>query len=219
MAMKRERSVAANGEAIENYRRTLGVTTSELAQQAGVSKDTVRRALRSERVFEKTMAKIARALDKPLSSVLIESCDQGLRLAGGIRDASGRWQITGEDIVVPGHFEYAIPPKRFTAEIDIIQTAKDGRVEIVAAGRDQDNDIVNFDGELTENGNYIFGRYSIKNDRMHVYGNVFVEYLGDGKTMKGHYLGRDTGHDSGTILGSLTLYWIGQTIHADPTTL
>lgn len=212
-----------NPERVFLARVRTGKTHAQLAVEVGVTEEAVRNweAKRNGKPA-KIRIRNLRALSDALRvepDELIKNASREIRLSDNgdtvfpelvgqpwdadAMDLAGIWNMEGGDIVVPGHFEYL--PNSPSCTLTIRQHG----LRILAEGTDHDGDSVSAAGKLTEGGNFIFAEYRIRNPRMHHYGVLALKYLGDQKTMRGFYLGRDTGHGTGLILGWLRLTRIG----------
>jgi transcriptional regulator with XRE-family HTH domain len=188
--------VVANGARVVQLREANGWSAEELARKAAIAVDTVERIEAGKKpVYRTSLAKVARAL-----GVEIDEISNAPRAT---RNAQGMWRVSGGDIEVAGYFDLPDGPKTLTAEVEIRQRG----FQLEASGPDHHGDIVRFEGYLTEDGGFVRGNYRFVSDRLNGYGVLMLKYLGDGKTMKGFYLGRETGQDSssGFIMGWLRL--------------
>ena len=211
--MTSERTLLVNGSVIKAGRRAKGFPTRAAffrhleSRKLRISEDTLRRCEESptkrHRSYLGTLEILAKELDLPVDDLVVNEGIEQVAPAASFRDCSGRWEVTGRDIVVEGHFEYPNGPKTFAAEITIVIDPESCSVS--AQGRDHDEDQLTFTGRVRENGNQIVGQYEIDNKRLHVYGTVNAEYHSCGRRISGFYLGRDTGHGTSFILGSLDL--------------
>ncbi|EAQ81165.1 hypothetical protein [Blastopirellula marina] len=211
--MGAEKGPLINGEAITKARFEHGFRTRNAfiahLQTEGIelSRDVVGRyetsldGRRHRGSFEK-LAIYERIFGQPVEDFVVGENGVGIEASQlKIRDCSGHWETSGEDIVVPGHFDYPNGVKKHTAKIEL-------RLEgnrVVGEGYDHDFDKVAIEGRVQEGGNHLAGTYEIQNDRMRIYGSVHLEYLACGKRMRGFYLGRETGHGVSFILGRLEL--------------
>jgi hypothetical protein len=200
-----------NGDAIVTARKAMGYPTRAkfwreriAVTDEPISRDALDRCEQSptkpHHALDSTLEKLSKILNVSKDSLVIPEDE----IAGGpvkIRDCSGKWEITGGDIVVKEHFEYPNGPKPVGGTIDI----KTAGTVVKAEGDFYDGDKIQFRGWLEEGGDHLIGTYEILNKRMRIYGTINLQYLACGKRMKGWYLGRETGHGLPYILGSLEL--------------
>jgi transcriptional regulator with XRE-family HTH domain len=66
---------------LEDYRRSIGWSKSELARQAGLDYNTANRALKGELISARTANAIATALSRALSQTVLVSQIEGLNVA------------------------------------------------------------------------------------------------------------------------------------------
>ncbi|QDU00408.1 hypothetical protein V6x_00810 [Gimesia chilikensis] len=207
--MENKKTFLVNGSSIKAARVKKGfLSRRAFADHLGsLGIDTLSRCEKSpqkpHRAYLNTLKILSDALDVSPENLIIDDTDleTGNKLA--IRDCSGIWQVIGQDIVVKEHFDYPNGPKKIEAKIEIKVDLE--KCKIFATGYDHDNDPLHFEGSIYENGNHIVGEYFVKNDRLHVYGTLNLQYHGCGKRMSGYYVGRETGQGTTYILGNLVM--------------
>lgn len=197
-----DRTIGVNTQRLKELIKAKGFRSIEALAEAcrignqHVSADTIRRLLAGGKSYRKTIEAIATALGRTF---------EDLTEATEVRKAHGLWHLYEEDIELPGHFEYAVAPKRFEAMIRIEQR---GRM-LTGSGLDQDQDTIQIHAELTDDGQYITGKYILNNDRLRLVGVFCLKYLNYGNRMKGYCLHRDTEHESDHVLGVLRAEYHG----------
>lgn len=204
--MPQSRTVLANGPEIIAARMARGFTTpEELAKETSdldiMSLDTLRRCEDSPDPPHTPFRTKLEALAKYLGTDLDRFTLKKGPIAPGVRSCAGCWDVAGKDIVVPDHFVYPNGPKGLTARV-IVKTHGD---TVIAEGEDHDRDHLSFFGYLREHGNHVVGHYTVKNEKLHVYGTVNLHFESCGNRLNGFYMGRDTGHGSTFILGKMTM--------------
>lgn len=200
-------ALPANGPLVRQLRENSCLSLADFASATDLDEKTLRRIEQGGNAYPSSLRRVAEILKVPVETIILQplnnqNCDTVPIPTGGAfwRNLSGSWRLCGADLVVPEHFDYKIPPKSFGGELELKQSGHVLRGE----GQDQDGDRLSFDGELLS-PDHIRGEYRIENDRMHAVGCMMGVYQGDGRTIRGFYLGRDTGHGVPLILGTLTL--------------
>jgi len=200
---KSERGVLVEGAVLAEVRRTRGYRSrAALADALGdISIDTLDR-------WEKSPSPPWRANPNLLNSVadfLEVQVEALIHREGPIppreRSCAGNWRARGDDIIVPGHFEYPAGVKFVEAEVSVRVMGE----TVIAEGLDHDRDFLSFFGYTREGGNFIVGTYTVANEKLHAYGTVILHFASCGDRMTGFYVGRDTGQGSMFILGNMTM--------------
>ena len=194
--MSEGNSVPVNGQRLRELRNNQGLTQKQIADACNVSEQTVRRWERGEAAYLSYLASVASFLGVGVAELSISQANLELLAT---RDISGTWQIDGNDISVPGHLEYQ-DAKSFRATIEIQQA-----VGIVQGnGKTEDEVPITISGNLVEGGNHFFGQYVIHDPRSNIYGSLVAQFLPDGSSMDGFYLGREVGQGTTYVFGKLT---------------
>lgn len=218
---KQNGKVYVNGEAIIKLLCEAGISSTQLANLLNLSPTTIANyeasSAHSPHLADtKKLQQIADHFRVTLKGLIlapasIESGKNGLekeiraaeqRFAGSenhCRSIAGTWHASSEDVPIPGELEYThtIP---WEASSEIIQVGN----TFVARGVDKDEDIVLAEGLLLEGGNFVRFNYFLTHNRLRQYGTGLMEFLGDGQTMQGYFLGRDAGQcRTGIILAKI----------------
>lgn len=208
LGSKQPRKVLVNGAEIIKARKAKGYERrfhllDALKAHSPISYHTLNKYEHSPNpegfAFVKKLQRLADFLEVDVERLIIRNRSLRTPPGPGPRRCVGTWKMLGEDILVPGHFDYPNGTMGFSATVVVRQEGD----TIFAEGKDHDLDPVEFQGIVREDGNIVMGQYTVFNERKHVYGSIALQFLSCGNKLKGFVLGRETGQGSPFILNSV----------------